>query len=84
MAKRTHKEIIQAKIDKLEEQISKLTAYNDQIDRAMQQVQSQLAGSTMSYDQKMLQQLQQTKKQLEDTIKMLRTAKEKLAQVRAI
>ena len=32
----------------------------------------------------MLQQLQQTKKQLEDTIKMLRTAKEKLAQVRAI
>lgn len=68
----------------IEEQISKLTAYNDQIDRAMQQVQSQLAGSTMSYDQKMLQQLQQTKKQLEDTIKMLRTAKEKLAQVRAI
>ena len=34
----------------IEEQISKLTAYNDQIDRAMQQVQSQLAGSTMSYD----------------------------------
>ena len=68
----------------IEEQISKLTAYNDQIDRAMQQVQSQLAGSTMSYDQKMLQKLQQTKKQLEDTIKMLRTAKEKLAQVRAI
>lgn len=68
----------------IEDQIMKLTSYNEQIDKAMQQVQAQLAGSTMSYDQKMLQQLQQTKKQLDDTIKMLRTAKEKLAQVRAI
>ena len=50
----------------------------------MQQVQSQLSGSTQSYDQKMLQQLQQTKKQIEDTVKMLQTAKEKLVQVRAI
>ena len=68
----------------IEEQIRKLTAYNEQIDRAMQQVQSQLSGSTHSYDQKMLQQLQQTKKQIEDTDKMLQTAKEKLIQVRAI
>jgi hypothetical protein len=68
----------------IEDQIRKLTAYNDQIDRSMQQVQSQLSGSTQSYDQKMLQQLQQTKKQIEDTVKMLQTAKEKLVQVRAI
>ena len=68
----------------IEEQIRKLTAYNEQIDRAMQQVQSQLSGSMQSYDQKMLQQLQQTKKQIEDTVKMLQTAKEKLIQVRAV
>ena len=68
----------------IEEQIRKLTAYNEQINRAMQQVQSQLSGSTQSYDQKMLQQLQQTKKQIENTVKMLQTAKEKLIQVRAI
>lgn len=68
----------------IEEQIRKLTAYNEQINRAMQQVQSQLSGSMQSYDQKMLQQLQQTKKQIEDTVKMLQTAKEKLVQVRAI
>ena len=75
---------VDSTVSVVEEQIRKLTAYNEQIDRAMQQVQSQLSGSTQSYDQKMLQQLQQTKKQIEDTVKMLQTAKEKLVQVRAI
>lgn len=68
----------------IDEQVRRLTAYNDQVDRTMQMVQSQLGGSTQSYDQQMLQQLQQTKKQLDDTIQMLRTAKEKLTRVRAI
>lgn len=68
----------------IDEQVNRLTSYNEKISQTMQQVQSQLGGSTQSYDQKMLQQLQQTKKQLDDTIQMLRNAKEKLTRVRAI
>ena len=68
----------------IDEQVRRLTAYNEQIDKTMKLVQNQLGGSTQSYDQQMLQQLQQTKKQLDDTIQLLRTAKEKLTRVRAI
>ena len=68
----------------IDDQMAKLRSYNGQIDKVMQQVQSELSGSTQQYAQEMLNQLQQTKNQVEDTINKLQAAKDKLTQVRAI
>ena len=68
----------------IDDQMAKLRSYNGQIDKVMQQVQAELSGSTQQYAQEMLNQLQQTKNQVEDTIGKLQAAKDKLTQVRAI
>ena len=68
----------------IDDQMAKLRAYNGQIDKVMQQVQTELSGSTQQHTQEMLNQLQQTKKQVDDTLNKLQAAKDKLAQVRAI
>lgn len=68
----------------IDDQLRKLNAFSQQIEQVVSQVQAQLAGSTQSYDQKMMQQLNQTKKQLQDTIQLLQNAKSKLARVRVI
>ena len=68
----------------IDDQMTKLQDYNGQIDRVIQQVQSELSGSTQQYAEEMLQQLQQTKQQVSDTLGKLSAAKEKLTQVRMI
>ncbi len=68
----------------IDDQISKLQAYNGQIDQILNRVQAELSGSTQSYTQEMINQLQLTKKQVEDSITKLQTAKEKLNQVKMI
>ena len=68
----------------IDDQATKLQAYNGQVDRVIQQVQSELSGSTQQYAAEMLQQLQQTKQQVSDTLGKLSAAKEKLTQVRMI
>ncbi len=68
----------------IDDQAGKLQAYNRQVDQVIQQVQSELSGSTQQYTAEMLQQLQQTKQQVSDTLGKLSAAKEKLTQVRMI
>lgn len=68
----------------IDDQATKLQAYNGQVDRVIQQVQSELSGSTQQYASEMLQQLQQTKQQVSDTLGKLSAAKEKLTQVKMI
>ena len=68
----------------IDDQATKLQAYNGQVDRVIQQVQSELSGSTQQYASEMLQQLQQTKQQVSDTLGNLSAAKEKLTQVKMI
>lgn len=68
----------------IDDQVTKLQAYNGQVDRVIQQVQSELSGSTQQYASEMLQQLQQTKQQVSDTLGKLSAAKEKLTQVKMI
>lgn len=68
----------------IDDQAAKLQAYNTQVDQVMQQVQSELSGSTQQYTEEMLQQLQQTKQQVSDTLGKLTAAKEKLTRVRMI
>ena len=68
----------------IDDQAAKLQAYNMQVDQVMQQVQSELSGSTQQYTEEMLQQLQQTKQQVSDTLGKLTAAKEKLTRVRMI
>lgn len=68
----------------IDDQATRLQAYNGQVDRVIQQVQSELSGSTQQYASEMLQQLQQTKQQVSDTLGKLSAAKEKLTQVKMI
>ncbi len=68
----------------IDDQAAKLQAYNGQVDQVIQRVQTELSGSTQQYAAEMLQQLQQTKQQVSDTLGKLAAAKEKLTQVRMI
>lgn len=68
----------------IDDQISKLRSYGAEIDQVTQRVETDFRGSQRDYGQKMLQQLSNTKKQVEQTIECLQTAKEKLIQVRMI
>lgn len=75
---------IAATQQQIDDQISKLQVYNNQVDRVMQKVQAELSGSTQQYPQEMLDQLQQTKKQIDEAINKLQVAKDKLTQTRTI
>ena len=68
----------------IDDQISKLRSYGVEIDQVTQRVEADFNGSQRDYGQKMLQQLANTKKQVEQTTERLQTAKEKLIQVRMI
>ena len=68
----------------IDDQISKLRSYGAEIDQVTQRVETDFRGSQRDYGQKMLQQLSNTKKQVEQTIERLQTAKDKLIQVRMI
>ena len=68
----------------IDDQMAKLTSYNAKVDEVMRRVQVELGGSTQSYVQEMISQLQQTKEQVDDTLQKLQAAKDKLIQVRAI
>ncbi len=68
----------------IDEQITKLTNYSNEISQVTQKVQSAFEGSQQEYGQKMLQQLAQTKDEVNKTIGHLQSAKTKLMQVRMI
>lgn len=68
----------------IEQQSSQLTAYKGQIDQVINQVQAAFGGSNDQYGNQMIQQLQVTKNQIDETLSRLNLAKEKLAQVRTI
>lgn len=68
----------------IDDQISKLRSYVGEIDQVTQRVEADFNGSHRDYGQQMMQQLSSTKKQVEQTIERLQTAKDKLVQVRMI
>lgn len=68
----------------IDDQIAKLTNYSSEISQVTQKVQSAFEGSQREYGQKMLQQLAQTKSDVDKTIGQLQEAKTKLTQVRMI
>lgn len=68
----------------IEQQSSQLTAYKGQIDQVINQVQAAFGGSNDQYGNQMIQQLQITKNQIDETLNRLNLAKEKLTQVRTI
>lgn len=75
---------ITATQQQIDDQISKLQVYNNQVEKVMQKVQAELSGSTQQYPKEMLDQLQQTKKQIDEAINKLQVAKDKLTQTRTI
>lgn len=68
----------------IDEQMSKLNSYSGEIDEVTQRVDAAFSGSQREYGQQMLQQLSQTKQQVDQTIERLQTAKDKLIQVRMV
>lgn len=68
----------------LDEQISKLNSYINEIEQVSQRVDAAFSGSGKDYGNQMLQQLTITKSQVSDTINRLQVAKDKLIQVRMI
>lgn len=68
----------------IDEQMSKLNSYSGEIDEVTQRVDAAFSGSQREYGQQMLQQLFQTKQQVDQTIERLQTAKDKLIQVRMV
>lgn len=68
----------------IDDQISKLRSYQNEIDFVQQRVDAAFSGSTVQYGQNMIEQLSRTKQQVTDTINRLQNAKDKLIQVRMI
>ena len=68
----------------IDQQASQLSAYKGQIDQVISQVQAAFGGGDDQYGSQMLQQLQNTKKQIDDTLNRLSLAKEKLIRVRTV
>lgn len=68
----------------IDDQISKLTAYKQQVEQVSSRVDTALAGSSQDYGTRMLQQLSVTGSQVDQTIAALQSAKQKLAQVRMV
>ena len=68
----------------IDDQISKLQSYQNEIDTVQKRVDVAFSGSTVQYGQNMIEQLSQTKQKVTDTISRLQNAKDKLIQVRMI
>lgn len=68
----------------IDEQTMKLQSYVAEIDKTTTRVNNALAGSSQAYATRMILQLSQTKKEVEETINRLQAAKEKLQRVRII
>lgn len=68
----------------IDEQMSRLRAYQDEVDHVKKRVDNALGGSEQEYAQQMMAQLDQTRTQVETTIIQLQAAKDKLARVRMI
>ncbi|MBQ6412259.1 MAG: hypothetical protein IJI19_02105 [Ruminococcus sp.] len=68
----------------IDEQMMKLRAYEAEVDQVKVKVDNALHGSQQDYAHQMLQQLDQTKTQVETTINQLQAAKDKLVRVRMI
>ena len=64
----------------IDTQIMHLHSYVAEIDKVINVVNSSIAGSPQQYDTKMLQQLQQTKAQIDQSIGILQSAKLKIQQ----
>lgn len=68
----------------IDDQISKLQSYQNEIDFVQKRVDAAFSGSNVQYGKNMIEQLSQTKQQVTDTISRLQNAKDKLIQVRII
>ena len=68
----------------IDENLNQLRAYSRQIDNVIARVNETLSGSQREFGQNMLQQLEKTKAQVNQTINRLEAAKHKLTQVRTI
>ena len=66
---------------RLDDQISKLRSFEQQIDTVTSQVDSVLDGDEVDGVPEMKTQLSQTKQQVQETLRNLQTAKDKLGQV---
>ena len=71
-------------IREIDEQISKLRSYQSELDSVAQRVNAAFSGSTVQYEQQMLDQLSNTKEKVNDTLNRLENAKEKLLRVQMI
>lgn len=68
----------------IDDQILKLSSYSGEIDEVTLRVNAAFSGSQREYGQQMLQQLSQTKQQVNQTVERLQDAKDKLTQVRMV
>lgn len=68
----------------IDDQMTKLHAYEAEVDRVKAKVDNALHGSDQEYAHQMLQQLDLTKAQVTATINQLQAAKDKLIRVRMI
>jgi len=68
----------------IDDQIMKLTSFNDEIDNAVRQIDEAFGGSVKSYDQNIDAQLTATKEKLNGTVRQLESAKRKLQLVRMV
>ena len=68
----------------IDDQTMKLQSYVAEIDKTTTRVNNALGGSSQAYETRMILQLSQTKKEVEETINRLQAAKEKLQRVRMI
>ena len=69
---------------RIDEQLGRLVTYQSQIDEVTARVEAALAGSTQNYNTRMIQQLNATKQQIDQTVSALQAAKEQLLQVRMV
>lgn len=71
-------------VREIDDQMMKLRSYQSELDTVAQRVNTAFAGSTVRFEQQMLDQLGKTKEQINDTINRLENAKEKLLRVQMI
>lgn len=75
---------ISQSIREIDDQMMKLRSYQSELDTVAQRVNTAFAGSTVQFEQQMLDQLGKAKEQINDTISRLENAKEKLLRVQMI
>lgn len=68
----------------IDEQVARLRSFQKEIASVQRRTEAALSGSTQPYEQRMLEQLSQTDRQITDTIGRLQDAREKLTRVRMI